>query len=123
MKFDFDTSFGFAKEMDENDSLKHFRNRFFISDEHTIYLDGNSLGRLPTDTKQLISEITEKQWGTELIESWNKHWYEKPSQLDNKIARIVGASPAEVLVCDSTLVNLYKLAHAALNFQKEKKSW
>jgi kynureninase len=120
MNFNFDTSVEFAMNADENDSLKHFQERFFIPDKNTIYLDGNSLGILPAETKKLISEIVEKQWGTELIGSWNKHWYKKPSRLGDKIAQIIGADPGEVIVTDSTSVNLYKLAHAALRFQKGK---
>ena len=110
----FDTSEGFARKMDDQDPLKDFRNRFFISDEKVIYLDGNSLGRLPVKTQSLIREVTENQWGSQLIESWNKHWYEKPTELGNKIARLIGADEGEVVVSDSTSVNLYKLAHAAL---------
>jgi len=116
----FDTSEGFARKMDDQDPLKDFRNRFFISDEKVIYLDGNSLGRLPVKTQSLIREVTENQWGSQLIESWNKHWYEKPTELGNKIARLIGADEGEVVVSDSTSVNLYKLAHAALRYNSGK---
>ncbi len=111
----------YARDLDQEDPLRGFRGKFQIGDENTIYLDGNSLGRLPLKTKQLISEITEKQWGNQLIESWNQHWYEKPGQLGDKIAPVIGATPGEVIVSDSTSVNLYKLASAALRFQKGKK--
>lgn len=110
----------FAKEADNNDLLRKFRNEFFISTDQTIYLDGNSLGRLPKHSNELISDVTIKQWGTELIESWNKQWYNKPVKIGDKIANIVGALPGEVIVSDSTSLNLYKLAHAALKFQKGK---
>jgi kynureninase len=60
------------------------------------------------------------QWGTDLIESWNKNWYTKPEELGNKIAQLVGASDGEVIVSDSTSVNLYKLAKAALKLQVGK---
>jgi kynureninase len=120
MNFKFDTTPDFAAASDANDELKHFSERFFVADKNTIYLDGNSLGKLPLKTKALITEITEKQWGTELIESWNKHWYEMPTRLGDKIAQIIGADPGEVIVSDSTSVNLYKLVHTALNYQKEK---
>ena len=110
----------FALQKDNDDILKNFRDQFFIDSENTIYLDGNSLGRLPKKTKQLIGNVVEKQWGTELIESWNQHWYQKSQQLGNKIAPIIGASPGEVIVSDSTSLNLYKLAHAALRYQKNK---
>lgn len=116
----FDRSEGFALEMDDTDPLKDFRNRFFISDEKIIYLDGNSLGRLPNKTKALLGEVAETQWGTQLIESWNKHWYEKPVELGNKIAPLIGADKDEVVVSDSTSVNLYKLAWAALKYNRGK---
>lgn len=119
MKRIFEAGKDFAKKLDEKDSLKHFRSRFFFAD-NTIYLDGNSLGRLPLRTKTLLQNVVENQWGTELIESWNIHWYEKSVQLGNKIAKIIGASEGEVIISDSTSVNLYKLAHAALQFQKGK---
>lgn len=120
MKLNFDTSESCAKNLDKTDTLKEFRNHFFIENENIIYLDGNSLGRLPLKTQLLIAEITEKQWGTGLIESWNKNWYTKPAELGDKIARLIGASPGEVVVSDTTSVNLYKLAHAALKYNSAK---
>lgn len=114
------THLDFAIEQDKSDVLKDYRERFFIHSDEMIYLDGNSLGRLPLKTKLLLTEVIEKQWGTELIESWNKHWYEKSGQLGNKIAKLIGASTSEVIVSDSTSVNLYKLAHAVLKLQSER---
>lgn len=119
MNLNFEATAEFALKNDKNDPLQHFRERFFIPD-NTIYLDGNSLGMLPHKTKEFISDITEKQWGTELIESWNKHWYEMPARLGDKIARIIGAKPDEVIVSDSTSVNLYKLVRATLKLKKGK---
>ncbi len=116
MKLQFETNPEFARQLDEYDVLSDFRNQFYI-DDRTIYLDGNSLGRLPLKTKTLIAEVVEKQWGTDLIESWNKSWYTKTQELGNKIAKIIGASNGEVIVSDSTSVNLYKLAKAALYLQ------
>lgn len=113
-----DSTKEYALLLDSQDQLKAFRNRFFIPDMETIYLDGNSLGRLPNKTRELLEEVVEKQWGKELIESWNKHWYLKSEQLGDKIAPLIGASKGEVVVSDSTSVNLYKLAHAALKLQK-----
>lgn len=117
----FKSSKDFAKQLDRDDPLKKFRNRFFIADENTIYLDGNSLGRLPEKTKNLLSDVVEKQWGSDLIESWNKKWYTKSEKLGHKIGRIIGALEGEVIITDSTSVNLYKLVHAALKFQKGRK--
>ena len=111
------TQLNFAVELDKKDTLKEYSSKFFIDSDNTIYLDGNSLGRLPIKTKALLAEVIEKQWGTELIESWNKNWYGKSGQLGNKIAQLIGASHEEVIVSDSTSINLYKLAHAALKLQ------
>ena len=116
----FENTLEFAEERDKSDILKDFRNRFFIADDNTIYLDGNSLGRLPLKTKDLITEVVEKQWGTNLIESWNYQWYHKSAELGDKIATLIGASVGEVIVTDSTSVNLYKLAKAVLKFQKNR---
>jgi len=120
MNKNFETTVEFALQLDKTDVLKDFKKRFFISEEHTIYLDGNSLGRLPIETKDLLDEIVEKQWGSNLIESWNQNWYHKSEELGNKIAQIIGASKGEVIVADSTSINLYKLAKAALKFQKDR---
>jgi len=109
-----------ALSKDSADSLQKFRDQFVIAEENMIYLDGNSLGRLPKKTKALLGNVVENQWGTELIGSWNRHWYNKPLELGDKIAQIVGASPGEVVVSDSTSLNLYKLAHASLKYQKGK---
>jgi kynureninase len=120
MKLTFDLADDFANQLDDKDVLSEFRKQFYFSGDNTIYLDGNSLGRLPLKTKTLLSEAIEKQWGTDLIESWNKNWYTKSEELGNKIAKIIGASSGEVIVSDSTSVNLYKLAKAALNLQTGK---
>ncbi len=110
-----------AIELDKKDPVKDFRSRFFMADENTIYLDGNSLGRLPIKTKELIDELMENQWGTQLIESWNKHWYRKSVELGDKLAKIIGASMGEVVISDSTSINLYKLAHAALKYNSDRR--
>lgn len=107
-----------AFELDKKDKLPHFREKFEIGDE--IYLDGNSLGRLPKKTIGLISELTQNQWGKRLIRSWNEHWMELPSKVAAKIAQVVGAQPDEIFVGDSTSINFYKLAFAALKLQEPK---
>lgn len=79
-----------------------------------VYLDGNSLGRLPKRAQRLAAELVNKQWGERLIRGWNDGWYDLPRRLGAKIGLIIGARPDEVVVCDSTSVNLFKLATAAL---------
>ncbi|MEZ0325729.1 MAG: kynureninase [Fimbriimonas sp.] len=103
-----------ARELDAADPLARFREEFVIEDPEVIYLDGNSLGRMPRRTLPLMQELLAQQWGSELIRSWPDSWLSLPSQLGAKIAQLIGAQDDEVLVCDSTSVNLYKLVHAAL---------
>ena len=100
------------------DELSGYRSKFFSGDEKLIYLDGNSLGRLPAETKAILEHSVNIEWGERLIRSWNEDWFTKNSELGDKIARIAGASEGEVVITDTTSVNLYKLAHAALKFKK-----
>ncbi len=103
-----------AQDLDQNDILAPFRARFYHS-ENEIYLDGNSLGKLPLRAKEIMAELIEEQWGKNLIRSWNSHWLDLPKRLAGKIATLLHALPNEVLVGESTSVNLYKLAHALLS--------
>jgi len=103
-----------ALALDADDPLGHCRDRFILP-EGIIYLDGNSLGALPRATVGAIADTAERQWGGDLIASWNKHdWIGAPQRLGDQIAPLVGASPGEVLAGDSTSVNLFKLLAAAL---------
>ena len=100
---------------DAADPLAHYRERFVLP-EGIIYLDGNSLGALPRATAAAIAATVERQWGDDLIASWNKHdWIGAPQRLGARIAPLVGARPNEVLVTDSTSINLFKLLAAALD--------
>lgn len=103
-----------AKERDENDPLGSFRHRFVHSDPDLIYLDGNSLGRLPVSAVETIEEVANRQWGDRLIRSWNEGWWDMPTRVGDMLAPLLGAGPGEVVISDSTTVNLYKLASAAL---------
>ncbi len=114
------THFSYAEQLDQRDPLAHFREQFVINDPDLIYLDGNSLGRLPKATISHLQNLIENQWGNDLIEGWNAGWFEKPTQLGSKIARLIGAQPDEVVVCDTTSVNLFKLATSALRYQAGK---
>jgi kynureninase len=111
----------YAANLDSEDVLAGFRNRFFVADDKLIYLDGNSLGRLPLKTRDLLTHAIDRQWGDALIRSWNDSWYDLPKVVSGKLAKIVGAEEHEVITCDSTSVNLYKLAHAAIKTQPERK--
>jgi kynureninase len=116
------TNISYARQLDLDDPLSGFRNEFHIADEKLIYLDGNSLGRTPLRAKTRINELMEKEWAGRLIRGWSEGWLELSRRLGGKIARLIGAREDEVLVCDATSVNLFKLAMAALNYQKGKNS-
>ncbi len=103
-----------AEHMDGSDPLAAFRDRFVIDDPDTIYLDGNSLGRLPVATREWVGLVME-QWGSQLVRAWHQ-WVDLPDRVGNELAvSALGARPGEVIVADSTSVNLYKLAAAALD--------
>lgn len=103
-----------AIALDAQDDLAAFRQAFVIDDPELIYLDGNSLGRLPRATAALLSDMVTRQWGQRLIRSWNEGWFTLSQRIGGKLARLVGAQPDEVILADSTSVNLYKLTAAAL---------
>lgn len=109
-----------AAELDARDELAPFRDEFVIDDPNLIYLDGNSLGRLPLRAASLLMQAAKVQWGSRLVRGWGESWIHKPSQLGDKIAHLIGAEPGEVLVADSTSVNLYKLVAAALELQSSR---
>jgi kynureninase len=108
------TDLNFAYELDAQDELAGFREEFVVDASNLIYLDGNSLGRLPRRTIELMRQAVEQQWGQRLIRGWNDGWINGPVELGAKIAQLVGAQPDEIIVTDSTSVNLFKLAVAAL---------
>ena len=103
-----------AVARDAIDPLAPLRTRFAHPDPALIYLDGNSLGRMPVATAALMQDIVAYQWGDRLIRAWNEGWFTLPERLGGKIAQLIGAQADEVIVADSTSVNLYKLATAAL---------
>ncbi len=111
------TSAQIAREMDAADELAPFRERFIVSDPDLIYLDGNSLGRLPRAAIARSRRLVEKEWGERLIRSWNDSWFTAPERIGAKIAALIGARPDEVIMADSTSVNLFKLVVAALQYQ------
>jgi kynureninase len=102
-----------AKARDAADPLRHYRDAFQLPDG-VIYLDGNSLGPLPRTTPAALADMAERQWGDRLIRSWNEGWIEAPRRVGGKVARLIGAAEDEVIVADSTSVNLFKLLVAAL---------
>ena len=102
------------RDLDPSDPLAFARARFRLP-EGIIYLDGNSLGALPAAAPAALAETAERQWGGDLIASWNKHgWIDWPTRIAAKLAPIVGARPNELLIADSTSVSLFKLLAAAI---------
>jgi kynureninase len=102
-----------AERMDRDDALASFRERFVIGDPELLYLDGNSLGRLPVATRDRLTEIVQ-QWSDTLVAGWEE-WIDLPVRTGDAIAEVIGARPGEVIACDSTTVNLYKLAAAVID--------
>jgi kynureninase len=103
------------EKRDQVDPLSCFREEFCLPDE-LIYLDGNSLGALPDQVLNRVSKVIRREWGRDLIRSWtDNHWMELPTILGDKIAQLIGARPGEVVACDSTSVNLFKVLSAALS--------
>lgn len=108
-------------DRDAADPLGAARSRFSLPNG-VIYLDGNSLGALPTAAARAVREAVERQWGDDLIAGWNRHdWIGLPQRVGSKIARLVGAEPDEVVAADSVSVNLFKLAAAAVGAQASRR--
>jgi kynureninase len=114
------THISLARELDTRDELSSFRDEFLIEDPDLIYLDGNSLGRLPKRTILAIRNVVENEWGKRLIRAWNDGWVNAPTELGAKIADLVGAKPNEIVVTDATSINLFKLAVAALQARPDR---
>jgi kynureninase len=110
---------GCAKRLDEKDELAPFR-AAFVAEPDLIYLDGNSLGRLPQRTAERLRDVVNVEWGHNLIRSWNTGWYEASARLGDKIGQMIGAGPGQVIPSDSTSINLFKLVMAALALRPER---
>jgi kynureninase len=104
--------------LDAADPLATLREQFVLP-AGKIYLDGNSLGVLPRATAARVAQVVQQEWGESLIESWNSAgWISLPQRIGDKIARLVGADAGELVVADSTSVNLFKALSAALGIVK-----
>tara|TARA_Y100001949_G_scaffold121148_1_gene103058 strand:- start:650 stop:1897 length:1248 start_codon:yes stop_codon:yes gene_type:complete len=107
--------------LDKIDPLAKVRDEFSLP-QNLIYFDGNSLGPLPKCTIHTLETMIQKEWGNGLIGSWNKeNWINMPRELGNKIAPLVGAKLGEVIVVDSTSVNLFKVLTSALLLNKNRR--
>src|ERR1051325_7239089 len=117
----FSPSPNFAKRLDSQDVLAPYHEQFVVNESDLIYLDGNSLGRLPKSVVERTKKVVEEEWGTDLIRGWNKGWWDSPSRIGNKIGSLIGAAKGQVVVGDQTSINLFKLATAALMLHPQKK--
>lgn len=107
-------------QLDEQDGLSALREEFVLPPE-VIYLDGNSLGVLPKKTSLQMKTAIEKEWGQGLIRSWNQaDWIHMPQRLGDKLAPLIGANEGEVIITDSTSINIFKVLVAALRLNATK---
>jgi kynureninase len=103
---------------DAADPIGHLRSRFDLPDG-VIYLDGNSLGARPRTALERAQQVVAREWGKDLIKSWNTAgWFEMPRRLGNRLAPLIGAHEGEVVVTDTTSLNLFKALAAALAMQE-----
>ncbi len=102
-----------AQALDAIDPLARWRDEFVIPDPDLVYLDGNSLGRTPRRTIHRVHDVMTGEWADDLILSWD-HWVDLPARVGARLAPVIGADDDEVVVHDSTTLNIYQLVHAAL---------
>lgn len=101
--------------LDAQDPLRDLRHQFTLP-EGVIYLDGNSLGVMPNAAASRVAKAVTEEWGQGLIRSWNSAgWFDMPQRLGDKIAKLIGAGPGEVVATDSTSINLFKVLSTALS--------
>ena len=107
-----------CQALDAQDPLRALRDQFSLP-EGTIYLDGNSLGVMPRTTPARVADVVTREWGQDLIQSWNKAgWFAMPLAVGDKIARLLGAGAGEVVAADSTSINLFKVLSAAIHIAR-----
>jgi len=108
-----------CQSFDNQDPVRELRELFSLP-PGVIYLDGNSLGVMPKTAPARVADVVSREWGTDLIQSWNKNgWFQMPQKVGDKIARLIGANAGEVVATDSTSINLFKVLSAALNMAAE----
>ncbi len=112
----------FALDLDARDPLARFRSQFVIGDPNICYLDGNSLGRLPLSTIEAVNAFMKDEWGPEVVTGWG-HWVDEAQPTGDLIGRAtLGAAAGQVLACDTTSVNFYQLALAAIHARPGRKT-
>lgn len=102
------------EDWDAQDPLAPFKDKF-VQQAGEIYLDGNSLGKMPLAAQATLENVLQEQWGQRLIRSWNEQWLDLPLRIADKYARFLGVSAAEIIIGESTSVRLYQIIHALLS--------
>lgn len=111
----------YCRILDKDDPIAFLRKKFSLP-KGKINMDGNSLGALPKTTRKRLGEVIQREWGEGLIASWtDAGWFDLPTQLGNKIAPLIGATKGEVLVADTTSINIFKLLCAAVQLNNDRK--
>ncbi|GAA0897753.1 aminotransferase class V-fold PLP-dependent enzyme [Virgisporangium ochraceum] len=111
-----------AEKLDRSDPIAGFRDRFVFPDDGVVYFDGNSLGRLPVATRDRLRAVVDREWGADLVRGWSR-WIELARQVGDVLATgVLDVDPGEVVLADSTSVNLYKLAAAALDARADRRA-
>ena len=112
----------YALALDATDPLAKYRDKFVIEDPDQCYLDGNSLGRMPKATVQAVNDFMVNEWGKEAVAGW-AHWIDEAQTVGDLLGRAaLGAGPGQVLVCDTTSINFYQLALAAIQARPGRKT-
>lgn len=112
----------YALALDAADPLAKYRELFVNNDPSQCYLDGNSLGRLPKATIQAVNDFMISEWGDEVVAGW-AHWIDEAQTVGDLLGRAaLGAAAGQVLVCDTTSINFYQLALAAIQAQPNRKT-
>lgn len=110
-----------AEQLDERDALASWRGEFVIADDAVAYLDGNSLGMPPRRTIERLERVVREEWAGDLIRAWDR-WIDLPRQVGDRLAPLIGADAGEVVVHDSTTVNLFQLIDAACAMRPDRKA-
>ncbi|WP_129307798.1 kynureninase [Streptomyces sp. L2] len=110
-----------AEKLDAEDVLAPLRSRFVLDDG--VYLDGNSLGALPGHVPDRVQDVVRRQWGELRIRSWDESgWWTAPERIGDRIAPLIGAGPGQIVVGDSTSVNVFKALVAAVRMAGEDRT-
>lgn len=108
-----------AQVLDDADAMAPLRSHFDIP-EGILYFDGNSLGPLTFDSREVLHHTIEHEWRERLIRSWNENWLAMPARVGDKIAPLIGAQPGTVICSDNTSINLHKALMAAVALRKDR---